>query len=119
MTKPTSWTHSFEKSCRAWQTKLGLTDWTLRFKVEKGDGTEYARVDLGLESRQVDVRAFLPDRGEHKASPSRIALHEMLHLLLADLTYSAAARGSDSHADVIREEHRVIERLLNALEGKP
>jgi hypothetical protein len=112
MTKPTPWTRAFEKACWEWQIKLGLTDWTLRFKVEKGDGSRWAHVDYDLECRQVQVISY-PDKMD--ANPDRIALHEMLHILLADYVSLAANRCSDTHTDVVREEHRAIERLLNAL----
>ncbi len=116
MTKPTAWTRAFEQSCRQWQAKLGLTDWTLRFKVEKGDGSRWAHVEYDRECRQVQVTSF-PDKTD--ADPDRIAEHEMYHLLLADYVCLAAERASDTHPEVIREEHRVIERLLNVKHGKP
>jgi hypothetical protein len=118
MTQATPWTRAFEKACRQWQAKLGLTDWTLRFKVEKGDGSRWAHVNYDLDCRQVQVISY-PSKDPPHAAPERIALHEMLHILLADYVNVAASKGSDTHDDVVREEHRAIERLLNALDGRP
>lgn len=117
MSKPTPWTRAFEQACRQWQMRLGLTDWTLRFKVEKGDGTKWAHVDYDLEARQAQLLSFSGAQ-EPRAKPDRIALHEMLHILLADYVNLAARHGTDTHDNVTREEHRVIERLLNALDGR-
>ena len=119
--KPAVWSRRFEASCRKWQAMLGLTDWTLHFKMEKGDGTKHANVQYTCDSRQVIVTSFI-ERGEAdgtRATPERIALHEMLHIALADYCTAAARFASDTHDDVIREEHKVIERLLNALDGRP
>lgn len=118
MSKPTTWTRDFERACLVWQARLGLTDWTIRFGVEKGDGTKWAHVDYDVDARQVQITAYT-FRELPRVSPDRIAMHEMLHILLADYVSIAANRGTDTHADVVREEHRVIERLLNAWRGKP
>lgn len=114
--KQTPWSRHFERSCRHWQERLGLMDWTLRFKTAVS--TEYeAIVDYGIDHRQATITAY--KTGGDTGYARRIALHEMLHLALADVIAAAAARGSDEHPDVIREEHRAIERLLNAIDGVP
>lgn len=113
----TPWTRRFEKSCRAWQVTLGLTDWTLSFKLARADGTRQADVAYDVEGRQATITAYV--KTSDASAPERVALHEMLHLLFADMLAAAAARASDTHADVGREEHKAIERLLNALEGRP
>jgi hypothetical protein len=115
MSKPTPWTKRFEASCRKWHVKLGLTDWTIRYAVEKASDTNEAEVAYNCDSRHAKITAYA-SAGE-ALSPERVALHEMLHLLFADVIEVAAQRGS-SHADVAREEHRLIERLLNAFDGR-
>lgn len=114
--KPTTWTRRFEKSCREWQIRLGLTDWTLSFKVAPAEGNYEATVEYNCDSRQAAVTAYANTTGADRAE--RTAFHEMLHVLLADVLSEAALRASDTHPAVVREEHRVIERLLNAIEGR-
>ena len=115
--KPTSWTRRFERACREWQVRLGLTDWTLSFKLARDNGTRQADVAYDVEGRQATVTAYV--KVVDASAPERVALHEMLHLLLADTLAVAAARASDTHADVGREEHKIIERLLNVIDGRP
>jgi hypothetical protein len=107
----------FEASCRKWQVTLGLTDWTLHFKTAKADGAHEAMVEYNGENRHATITFFVGVKDALVAE--RVALHEMLHVLFADMLTIAAKRASDGHADVLLEEHRVIERLLNALDGRP
>ena len=115
--KSTPWTRRFEKSCRDWQVKLGLTDWSLTYKVDRCHGA-WARVEYDVDARQALITAHADMKGEGERAPERIALHEMLHLLFADTIAVAGQRGAD-HVDTGRAEHIVIERLLNAIEGRP
>lgn len=107
----------FEAACRRWQATLGLTDWTLTFKTATADGEYEAYVEYNCENRHASITFFV---GVKEAlSPERVALHEMLHILFADMLSTAARLASDGHKDVGREEHKAIERLLNALDGRP
>lgn len=99
--------------------KLGLVDWTLSFRTERDDGVRYAHVAYDTDARQATITVFVRKSTRDTLAPERIALHEMLHVLFADMLAVTAARASDTHAEVGREEHKVIERLLNAMEGRP
>ena len=112
--KPHRWSVRFEKACRQWQGKLGLTDWTILFKVGKESEAE-ADVVYNCTNRHATITSYITSDA---LSPERIALHEMLHLLFADMLEMAGQKGGD-HADVGKEEHRAIERLLNTMDGKP
>lgn len=114
---PTPWTRRFEKSCRAWQTKLGLTDWSIIYRVDRMPGA-WACVTYDVDSRTAAITSNPDSKGVGQCAPERIALHEMLHLLFADTIATASARGAD-HVDTGRAEHALIERLLNAIEGRP
>lgn len=112
------WSDRFESACRNWQATLGLTDWTIHFKVApaKEDRVE-AMVEYEVEDRHATLTAY--DGAATGLTPERVALHEILHLLLADALAMAATRGHAEHVDVAREEHRAIERLLNVIDGRP
>ena len=113
--RPKAWVRRFETSCREWQVKLGLTDWTFRFETVKGDGTYVATVDMDAETREAKFKAF--KYAKHDDPPERIGLHETLHVLFVEMLETAARRGDAAHVDVAREEHRAIERLVNYMEG--
>lgn len=115
--KSTTWTRRFEKSCRAWQVKLGLTDWSITYRVDHMPSA-WARVEYDVDSRTALITSNGYMKGLGERAPERIALHEMLHLLFADTIDTAGRRGGD-HVDTGRAEHAVIERLLNAIEGRP
>lgn len=115
--KPTPWTRKFEAACRHWQRELGLTDWTIAFKVEKADGGIEADVSYNCDDRHALLTSHI--KVERALGAERVGLHEMLHLLFADMLKMASQRGNDMHADVLREEHKVIERLLNVVDGRP
>lgn len=104
----------FEAACRAWQAKLGLFDWAFRFKVEEGDDTKAAEVDMDHDAREAVFTYYT--KGEHPDRPERLAIHEVLHVLLNELMEVSVLRCHMEHKDVEREEHVAIERLLNVLD---
>ncbi len=104
----------FKKACRSWQGKLGLTDWTFVYKIDRRDNDHYGYVTYSWDSRLATI-TLVPGKD---SDIEAIALHEVLHVLLADLLATVASRASDTHPDVVREEHRVIERLMAVLGGK-
>jgi hypothetical protein len=108
-----AWARRFQIACRHWQKRLGLLDWTITYKTKKG--TDEAEVDYDCVTRTATITAFL---GAKEAEPpARVALHEMLHLLLADAMRLAALRKDDTHPDVDVEEHRAVERLIHVIYG--
>lgn len=105
---------AFRKACLKWQQQLGLQDWRLMFELDReAEPERHARVHYNIANRA--AKLIYCARSETDQSIERLALHEMLHLLVAEALELAGARADGSHADVIREEHRVIERLLKVL----
>lgn len=94
---------------------MGLLDWSIRYKVRAGDGDAEAQVAYRVDARTATMTAYT--NVEDGEPAVRVALHEMLHLVLADALNAAARRGDDAHPDVAREEHRAIERLINVIAG--
>ena len=105
----------FKAACRKWRARFGLTDWRLVYKTAADDGEHAGYVSYNWDSRHAVITMVRDIHGEGR--PEATALHEMLHVLLADLLATAAMRSSDTHPDVAREEHRVIERLMTVLGG--
>lgn len=107
----------FREECIKWQRELGLTDWTIQFKVTPANGrTDEAEVDYDCETRHAIITYYMGV--EDALHPSDVACHEVLHLLFADM----ASAGVEAHAEddpyLAREEHKVIERLLKVLAKK-
>lgn len=107
----------FEAECRRRWVRFGLFDWAFRFKVEEGDDTKDAEVDMDHDARTAIFTYYT--KGEHLDSPEREAAHEVYHVLSVELQEVLILRGHIEHKDVAREEHRMIERLLNAEEDRP
>lgn len=103
-----TWTRRFETAARRWQRDLGLTDWSVRYRTKSTHDENLADISRDGDARIAIVTAYANAGG---FPAERIALHEMLHLALADLLRVAAKRGAD-HNDTVLEEHRLIERLL-------
>lgn len=105
---------AYRAACLMWQRRLGLDDWRLTFTLDKTPNPRaFARVDFDAPARHADLVLF--GRSSTAVPIARRALHEMLHLAWADLLKITAARASDMHADVLLEEHRLIERMMKAL----
>jgi hypothetical protein len=106
----------FESFCREWMGLFGLGDWTATFEW-MGNRAHRAEVTYNILSRQAVFglsRAKVPSR-ELRMS----ALHEVMHVLFADL--SGMAEGACNAEVVLREEHRIISRVENwvvGMEGK-
>lgn len=110
-----TWAKQFERECRDWQVRLGLTDWAITFARAESTEEDEAEVAYSCANRSATMTSMLG--APNPSPPGRVALHEMLHLLLADPLHMAAKRGKDTHADVVRDEHRAIERLMDAMLG--
>lgn len=104
----------FRSECLWWQEKFGLQDWSLHFKTsEWPEGSEgdldEAETDYDCDTRYATITFYSGVEGA--SHPSDVALHEMLHLLLADMLLAAVEASDESDRKLGREEHRVIERL--------
>lgn len=106
----------FEASCREWQEKFGLLDWSFRFEVVKSPSTKHAEVNMDHDAREAIFTFYAA--GKPVYAPERLALHECLHVVLVETLEMTALRASIDHKDVEREEHRAIERLVNVIGGK-
>jgi len=103
----------FEKACRKWAKRFGLSDW--RLIVERGPkepDPPIARIYNHVDARVARVLLFQNDK---HLPIDKAAKHELLHTLLADWGHVVGKRGEDGHPDCVKEEHRLIERLMNII----
>ena len=106
----------FRRHCEYWHRRFGLTDYQLivEHRERQSDDTAMARVHISVDSRIATVKWF--DHPEPVLSLRNLAKHEMLHVLLSDFVFTAASLRSNEHDDVIREEHKVIARLMDVIQ---
>ena len=97
----------FDAAVQSWVVSFGLRDWYV-YTVHSTEPSECeALIEYDRDTRHASITYYsaCPD----PQPIERVALHEVLHLLLGDLI------PEDCGDDVAREEHRVIERLLHVL----
>ena len=105
----------FDAAMRHWQKELSLMDW----RVERGRRTPVpymAQVKINFGARMACYRTG--DWGSvepNSASISETALHEMLHVLLAEFK-RAVEQGNDAEA-IESAEHRVVTTIEKKLLG--
>jgi hypothetical protein len=98
---------TFDAFVALWLDKLGLKDWYVEIKHDREGVDAEAQVEHDRDTRSATFTYFSAAAPTY--SIERLALHEVLHLLFADMWPEGCGD------DVAREEHRVIERLLHVL----
>jgi hypothetical protein len=116
--KPTAKQYrDFVRQAQGWIKTLGLSDWRVTFYFKR---CEDARATCQCDaSSHVATICLSTDWGDDKPTDEQIrhsALHEVLHLLLADFRNRALARCTFTD-DIDVAEHAVIWRVQQALLG--
>jgi hypothetical protein len=109
----------FREKVLYWLDMFGATDWTVQFATEDAEGREYeAEADYDCETRHCKMTYYLGVKDT--LHPEDVALHEVLHLIRADLLLVAIEVGrvtrtneeAENHVLLQREEHKLIEREI-------
>ena len=93
-----------------WLRELGVTDWHVVFKHQLCKG-EYSNVHYQFTSRK--ARISLSTSFDQEVTTEKLkesALHEVLHLVFAELTSFAEAAAARHR--VIESEHAALHRVL-------
>lgn len=104
----------FEQYCNVWCDKLGVKSWSRYYAHEQCDDV-YAKTLWNSEGRvsTTILNTYWDDlRKKTDDEINRLALHETLHLLLADLTAQAFSRYTTVDA-INTAEHAIIRQLEN------
>lgn len=100
----------FKETFKKWQVRLGLQEWTVSFKKQEMDDAE-ACIDSDPESRTALVTInSKPFHLNNNKDIEETALHEVLHLLIADLSHAAVDRYTDRET-LVRVEEALVNRL--------
>lgn len=106
----------FQKYAKKWQEKLGVSNWAVYF-YHRSLEDAYASTAWQM-SGAVATMTFCTnwDNGRelNDAELERVALHEVLHLLMAELISQAEARYTMADSIEIAE-HSIIRRLESVL----
>jgi hypothetical protein len=90
----------FEQSFRVAQEALGLGHYDVKFSTDPGAGN-YASIEPDPASCTATCRVDL-ELCEREEQVAQVAVHEVLHLLLAELRHAASI--SDETADWVEEQ---------------
>lgn len=104
---------AFKAHCERWIRRFGLLDWRVDYRADTRPPEYGAEIHSDIECRHATIRYNVATTVS--MTTEHLALHEVLHLLLADHNGTLAIRASRQHADVLQEEHRLLERLLGVL----
>jgi hypothetical protein len=108
----------FKKSATKWQNALSLTNWSLYFDHKSEDMRDrYACVywDMGAHLATIVFTKDWDDlRAKTEKEIEKVALHEVLHLVTANLMAEAEARYTSSSSIDIAE-HEIIRRFEHIL----
>ena len=101
-----------------WCDVFGISDWELYFKNEAYADENISDVTVSLEDKiaQVGLNKNLEKKYLTEAALDKAALHEALHLLLAELSVRGASRYVDEK-ELTVAEHAVIQRLINFIQS--
>jgi hypothetical protein len=102
----------FDRLVRVWQERLNLTDWRIERGVGRCNGS-MAKVKLYYPDRLAAYKTGNWSGPTTSEAIEATVVHELLHVLLFELTYSVA---SDASSQVqYSVEHRVVNTLEKLL----
>jgi len=105
----------FVSSCKFWIDKFGITEWDIEFKHHKIDSV--ARTTYNCSAKIACFQLTTNGEGDFLLQNDlhKLALHEVLHLLLADFGNAIDKTKDFEHDLVIAHEHAIVMRLLKAI----
>ena len=97
--------------------QLGLTEWNLSITHEQIGDRVAAQTNYNSVSKNASIRLTINTEGDFGmvSDLGKLALHEVLHLLLADWCETTAKLGSPTHDLVIAQEHAALNRLMRII----
>ena len=107
----------FKQHVNKWMARLDVTGWRIGFAQRQMPDTALTTYDS--VAKIACFQLTIEQSGDfcRWESSDDLALHEVIHLLLADLVRTAAVLGDDTHNLVVAREHEVVHKLVAALRG--
>ena len=93
---------------------LGLSEWHLSIFHEQIGNNCCAQTQYSHTAKSACIRLTIQVEGDYglEWDPKRLAMHEVMHLLLADFCETSCKIGDVLNPLVIAQEHAVIHRLM-------
>lgn len=118
-TKPTD-EHlvEFAEHVKKWLERFGMVDWDLSVSWGPDDevGKDSAACYYDIDARHAKITLNRDPSASFKNELEVLALHEVLHLVLADLSEFASEYAPKNMAkDATTKEHAIIQRLINLI----
>lgn len=109
--------NEFDNKIESLCEKVQLTDWRWSIVKEPLEHEDAACVHINYKAKTAKFVLAESVRGElvTNYSPKELAVHEFLHLLMADLIFVAATTGNADDELVVMHEHALIHRLMKFL----
>lgn len=106
----------FEYCVHYWLQRLGMTEWEVHVHHEQGASGELASVSYASEDKYATfyLAEYTEDGGRRPYTMEFLALHEVLHLLIADIVWTAARSRTDDSV-IVAHEHEFINRMIRVL----
>jgi hypothetical protein len=105
----------FVKHCEYWINKFGITEYEIDFQHSELDSVARCTYDVKAKIACFQLSKFVTYDFCEQSDLNKLALHEVLHLLLADLGYTINET-KDHYSDLaISAEHAAVQRLVKAI----
>ncbi|MFZ9247059.1 MAG: hypothetical protein ACO23K_02180 [Ilumatobacteraceae bacterium] len=104
----------FKKYVLKYVEVFGLVEWNLTVSHGQIGGNIVAQTQYNSVSKNASIRLTEQAEADYGVEDDvrRLALHEVLHLLVADFCETAAKLGDTHHELVVGAEHQLIARLM-------
>lgn len=98
-------------------SKLGLSEWKVEAMHDQIGDRVAAQCQYHAKAKNAVFRLTKSVEYDYgmETCPEKLALHEVLHLLLADYCLAASTLKDDMHDIVVAHEHSVIHRLMRVI----
>lgn len=107
----------FKTVVEYWIEQFGLTEWNIDITHDQiGDRTN-AQTQYNTTSKGAIIRLTKVSEGDFNmvTDVTKLALHEVLHLLLADFCETTAKLADTHHDLVVGREHELINKLMRVV----
>ena len=105
----------FKKECEKWVDRFKLDDWKVVYDHEK-IGDAFAETHLNIDHHKVNIvfNTFNEDQIYNREDMAETAKHEVIHILLGNLTEYANSRFV-LPTDIIKATEGLIQKLLKII----
>ena len=103
-----------------WLKKFGISEWSVEYQHAQIGDRVAAQVQYDCRAKSAVFRLTKVKEGDYGMGSTieELALHEVLHLLIADYGWTASTVKDDMADVVVSHEHELINRLMRVLKEK-